>query len=899
MIVHTPSKTGAPSRGRAALVAGMAAALGFSAAWGAGSAAAVAPSEGVVTSASPSPGRSLAMEAVEDAHIRAMIESPEVQAKLPDPKVTGDHVGGPISPNFTGNFVRTRFDGAARLPLRMPDVAKAPDGAAGALVQVTTHSKGAAVTVWIDGAAAPLLRVPRGGVTSTSTVVRWGEPISVRTSAKADVYVVVHGWVLDDPEAGVAAGGVGLAEERVVRLDTRATRSARWLVSDTGQPVQLTGLGGLPTKTSGVVVEAYLEPQSGRDVSLQMGRGDSWREVTRVASRNPVTQLLVLPVSADGSVNLRATQPLNVRLTPLAWLSSGEAWQAPEQAGGFVPIRPDAVNDGRLGKGGVFDVPGIPDATNVIAAVSGQAFGDGGLRISTIGADPHSVTLPVRGPSTGLLLIPDAQDGARISLAGSLEATVNVVGYVRVVQPAGRVARSASDIKLTPELAEGATVNLASAGVLSVGGEVSSDRGIQDVSISLPGYPMFHAEIDHLSGTFSADLRPPAGTHTLTFTATDAEGGSTSVTRTVTVIAADPYAEILAKGAVSLPEASLSRITKVTKSRIFAQRPLVDAQGRPVTAGDVVLSAPFAASAEGLSRLITATAVTPEGITYFTSAPELGQIFEQASLGIDEETGPAPRYEFSDNVSIDYKLPYNFKKDWGSGALTGSVWLNAEASGLVWMKIVIGSTWFFPELDFFDTTGNHLFKADAGANANLDYENDLYSATPFKSTIMAGPVPVVITVPLRVYLDLEGSAEITAFAETTATWRVMYTAEEMWGQTGWRDLEWEFRGPDWRINGKYSADMRLGVEIRPRVTVAEALGVAGPVDFTLMGLKGAGEMEADSNGKREYTCTEPLTLYSNVSMGLDFILFADSYSWPIIEKSEVMNLNWWQQSGCG
>ena len=93
--------------------------------------------------------------------------------------------------------------------------------------------------------------------------------------------------------------------------------------------------------------------------------------------------------------------------------------------------------------------------------------------------------------------------------------------------------------------------------------------------------------------------------------------------------------------------------------------------------------------------------------------------------------------------------------------------------------------------------------------------------------------------------------------------------------------------------------MRLGVEIRPRVTVAEALGVAGPVDFTLMGLKGAGEMEADSNGKRDYTCTEPLTLYSNVSMGLDFILFADTYSWAIIDKSEVMNLTWWQQSGCG
>lgn len=882
-----------------AIVAGTVAALALSGAWGAGPASAQDPAQEPVTASVLPSGEALGLDASEEARVRAMIESREVRAKLPDPKLTEELVGGPISPNFTGKFVKTRFEGAARQPLRMPDIAKAPDDAAGALIQVTTHSKGPAVTVWIDGAAAPLLRVPRGGVTSTSTVVRWGEPISVRTSAQADVYVVVHGWVLDDPEADVAAGGVGLAAERVVRLDTRATRSARWLVHDAGRTVQLTGLGGLPTKTSGVVVEAYLEPQSGRDVSLQMGGGGSWREITRVASRNPVTQLLVMPVSADGSVNLRATQPLNVRLTPLAWLSSGEAWKAPEQAGGFVPIRPDAVNDGQLGKGGVFDVPGIPDATNVIAAVSGQAFGDGGLRISTTGADPHSVTLPVRGPSTGLLLIPDAQDGARISLAGSLEATVNVVGYVRVAQPAGRVARSASDIQLTPELADGARINLASTGVLSVSGQASSDRGIQDVSISLPGYPLFHAEIDHLTGTFSADLRPPAGTHTLTFTATDAEGGTVSVTRTVTVIAADPYAEILAKGAVSLSSESLSRITKVTKSRIFATSPLLGAAGQPVTAGDVVLSAPFAASEEGLSRAITAIAVMPEGITYFTGAPELSQIFEQASLGVDEPAQRTPRYEISENAAIDYTMPYEFKKDWGSGALTGSIWLNAEASGQVWIKVVIGSTWFFPELQFFDTEGTHLFKADAGANAALDYQNDIYTSTPFKSTIMAGPVPVVITVPLRVYLDLKGSAEITAYAETTATWRVMYTAEEMWGETGWRDLEWEFRGPNWRINGNYSADMRVGVEIRPRVTLAEALGVAGPVDFTLLGLKGAGEMNADSNGKREYKCTEPLRLYSNISMGLDFILFADKYSWAIIEKSEVMDLTWWQQSGCG
>jgi hypothetical protein len=874
---------------RPAFVIGIALIVGMSGAW---AASPVSAETSAAVEASVS-------EESEDAVLRAMIESRTVTATIPDAGESADHVGGPISPNFTGTFVKTAFSSAGVRPLRMPDVGKAPSGSAGALIQVTTHSKGAPVTVWAEGTPAPLLKVPSGGVTSTSTVVRWGQPFNVRTSAKADVYVVVHGWILDDPGAGIAAGGVGLAETRVPRLDTRKGQGPRWLAQATGREIQLTGLGGMPTKTSGVVVEAYLEPRSGAEVALEMGAGGQWRELSRLTSRNPVTQLLVLPVREDGTVALRSTAPLNARLTPLAWLSAGQAWTAPEQAGGFVAIRPDAVNDGALGKGGVFDVPGIPDATNVIAAVSGQAFGDGQLRITTAGASAHSVTLPVRGPSTGLLLIPEAEKGARISLQGSLEATVHVVGYVRVAQPTGRVTRSARPITLRPDLVDGAKVSIAETGVLSVRGSASSDVGIQDVAITMPGYPTFHAEVDHLTGTFTADLRPPAGTHTLTLTATDSEGGTTSVKRTVTVTTPGAYDDILSERAVSLNGKAKKQITRVARNRILASQRLLDGQGRPITAGAVLLSSPFAASDEGLSRLITAEEVRPEGVVYYTRAPKMNEIFEQASLGVDDDSLRTPRLNyFNDNVSIDYTLPYNFKKDWGSGALTGSVWLNAEASGNVWIKLVIGSSWYFPQLDFLDITGTHRFKADAGANADLDYKSDIYSSTPFQSTVMAGPVPVVITVPLRVYLDLQGSVEVTAYAETTATWRVLYTRDEMWGAKGWRDLEWEFDGPRWRINGEYSADMRIGVEIRPRVTLAEALGVAGPVDFTLLGLKGAGEMEADSNGKREYTCTEPLTLYSNVSMGLDFTLIGDKYRWAIIEKSEVVDLVWWKQSGC-
>lgn len=873
--------------GRPALVLSMAMVVGISGAW------ATSPAN----AAPPAAVDAVSAEESQDAALRAMIESRTVEATIPDASESADLVGGPISPNFTGTFVKTTFTGPGVQPLRMPDVDKAPSEAAGALIQVTTHSKGTPVTVWAEGTNAPLLKVPRGGVTSTSTVVRWGQPFTVRTSAKADVYVVVHGWILDDPGAGIAAGGVGLAESRVPRLSTRKGQGARWLAHRAGREIQLTGLGGVPTKTSGVVVEAFLKPESGAEVALEMGVGGQWRELSRLTSRNPVTQLLVLPVRADGTVALRSTAPLNARLTPLAWLSAGQAWTAPEQEGGFVAIRPDVINDGELGKGGVFDVPGIPDATNVIAAVSGQAFGRGDITITTAGASGASIPLPVRGPSTGLLLIPDAQEGARITLSGSVKATVHVVGYVRVAQPTGRVARSTSPITLRPELTNGANVNIANTGVFTVRGRASSAVGIQDVAITMPGYPTFHAEVDHLAGTFTADLRPPEGTHRLTFTATDSEGGTTSVNRTVTVTTPGAYDDILSERAVSLNSKAQRQIKRVAKNRIQAGQRLVDGQGQPITAGAVLLSAPFAASDEGLSRFVTAVEARPEGVVYHTRAPKMNEIFEQASLGVDDGSSRTPRFDyFNDNVSIDYKLPYDFKKDWGSGSLTGSVWLDAEASGNVWIKVVIGSSWYFPQLDFLDITGEHLFKADAGANANLDYQSDLYTVTPFKSTIMAGPVPVVITVPLRVYLDLKGSVEVTAYGETTVTWRVLYTREEMWGETGWRAPEWEFDGPKWRITGEYSADMRIGVEIRPRVTLAEALGVAGPVDFTLLGLKGAGKMEADSETWQRFTCIEPLTLYSDVSMGLDFILFADMYSWALIKKSQVMQLVWYQQS---
>jgi len=814
------------------------------------------------------------------------------------PPETRGHVGGPISPNFTGTFVETTFRTASRQALRMPDVAIAPADAVGALIQVTAHSKGSSVRLWADGTRAPVLDVPKGGVKSTSTVVRWDSPFHLRSSAKADVYVVVHGWILDDPGADIAAGGIGLATKPVTRLDTSRSNGPAWLTRSEGREIQLTGLGGVPTTTSGVVVEAYLEPTTARETALQVGNAGRWRDLTRLESRTPVTQLLVLPVSSDGVITMRSNRALDVRLTPIAWLSAGEAWSAPEASGGFVPIRPDAVNDGRLGRGGVFDIPGVPDVSNVIAAVSGQAFGDGELSISTPGPDGHSVTLPVRGPSTGLLLIPGAQDGARISLRGDLDATVNVVGYVRIAQTGPEVARSAPDITLMPDVTEGEVVNLAETGTLAVRGRAASPLGIQDVAIDLPGYPTFHAQIDHLTGTFTADLRPPVGTHTLTFTATDTAGARSSTTRTITVIGADPYAEILAEGVVSLTPAGVKGITRVSKSTIVAKRPLLDGEGRPVEAGSVVLSAPFAASDEGLSRAITAISVKPAGVVYHTSAPQLGQIFEQATLGVEPDEERRTRYSISENAAAEYALPYEFKKEFGSGSLTGSVSLNALAAGRIWIVIHIGSTWFFPELELLQVEGSHGFKADAGLTVELDYKNDLYTATPFKSTVMVGPLPVVIAVPLRVYVDLQGTAEITAGGETVAMWKVLYTRDPYLGASGWRNLEWNFIGPVWRISGEYDADMKLGVEIRPRVTLAEAVGVEGPVDFTILGLRGAGTMEAASDGTREYTCTEPLTLYSDISMGLNFLLFADKYRWAMIDKSSVVDLTWWKQSGC-
>lgn len=870
---------------RTTLALGAAMALAVSGAWGAGASSAEVSSAGVSSAEAVS----------EHAQLRTMIESRDVRVSPPE---TRGHVGGPISPNFTGTFVETTFRTATRQALRMPDVSAAPANAAGALIQVTAHSKGAPVRLWTDGTRTPLLDVPRGGVKSTSTVVRWDSPFHLRSSAKTDVYVVVHGWILDDPGADIAAGGIGLATKRVLRLDTSQSNGPAWLTRSEGREIQLTGLGGVPTTTSGVVVEAYLVPTTARETALQVGSAGRWRDLTRLESRTPVTQLLVLPVSSDGVITMRSTRALDVRLTPLAWLSAGEAWRAPEASGGFVPIRPDAVNDGRLGRGGVFDIPGVPDASNVIAAVSGQAFGDGELNISTAGPDGHSVTLPVRGPSTGLLLIPGAQDGARISLRGDLDATVNVVGYVRIAQTGAQVARSARDITLMPDVTEGEVVNLAETGTLAVRGRATSPLGIQDVAIELPGFPTFHAQIDHLTGTFTADLRPPAGTHTLTFTATDTEGARSSTTRTITVVAADPYAEILAEGVVSLTPAEVNGITRVSTSTIVAKRPLLDGEGRPVTAGDVVLSAPFAASDEGLSRAITAISVRPAGVVYHTSAPQLGQIFEQATLGVEPDEERRTRYSISENAVAEYTLPYNFEKEFGSGSLTGSVSLDALAAGRIWIVIHIGSTWFFPELEFLQVEGSHGFKADAGMTVELDYKNDIYTATPVKNTIMVGPVPVVITVPLRVYVDLQGTAEITAGGETIAMWKVLYTRDLYLGASGWRDLEWNFYGPVWRISGEYDADMKLGVEIRPRVTLAEAVGVEGPVDFTILGLRGAGTMEAASDGTREYTCTEPLTLYSDISMGLNFLLFADMYRWAIIDKSSVVDLTWWKQSGC-
>ncbi|MGA1092338.1 MAG: hypothetical protein ACO3V1_11105, partial [Candidatus Nanopelagicales bacterium] len=157
---------------RAILALSAAIAVTVTGAWGAAASPAdVTPSISSSAAAQPaSPS--------EDAQLRTMIESREVRVTPPE---TRGYVGGPISPNFTGTFRKTTYRAAARQELRMPDVTAAPANAAGALIQVTAHSKGTPVRLWTDGTRAPLLDVPRGGVKSTSTVVRWDSPFHLRS----------------------------------------------------------------------------------------------------------------------------------------------------------------------------------------------------------------------------------------------------------------------------------------------------------------------------------------------------------------------------------------------------------------------------------------------------------------------------------------------------------------------------------------------------------------------------------------------------------------------------------------------------------------------------------------------------------------------------------------------
>jgi hypothetical protein len=71
------------------------------------------------------------------------------------------------------------------------------------------------------------------------------------------------------------------------------------------------------------------------------------------------------------------------------------------------------------------------------------------------------------------------------------------------------------------------------------------------------------------------------------------------------------------------------------------------------------------------------------------------------------------------------------------------------------------------------------------------------------------------------------------------------------------------------------------------------------MDFTLIGLTGAGEMEIGKGIPFKYTCTEPLELYSSLDMGLNITALKDWKSWPIIDKAQVARLQWWKQSNCG
>ncbi|MBT1166929.1 carboxypeptidase regulatory-like domain-containing protein [Bifidobacterium simiarum] len=395
------------------------------------------------------------------------------------------------------------------------------------------------------------------------------------------------------------------------------------------QSVGITGLGNIPSTD---VRAAYVTA----DVNLsQAGTVTLAGQQLALPQGRTVVSTIVVPDAQQGDVKVASTAEGSIALTVRGWVS-GSATNA-EQAnveGSFVPAAGARWSESAASgsRSGSVNVPGASDRALSLALVSATKSTGTARTFVDVGEN-------INGRSEGVLV--DAAKGAAPQLeiveSTAAQAKVSVRGDAvnAAVLPLGDVLGTPAADKGTVDVAitapdDGASINLADTGGITLKGTVKSTVSIDHVEVYGNGTKIGNAAVQYTADgpMWSMPVASPESqkvTYKAVAVARDDAKGDAHITTQVTLPAAD--ATVVNPDAVVVdPNDPTNPVTGLTSNTVtFANEPSFGIN-------KVIVSGVGNAAPQGFIRRVVAIDHTAAGWVVTTKPATLTEVFEQANI---------------------------------------------------------------------------------------------------------------------------------------------------------------------------------------------------------------------------------------------------------------------------
>ncbi|KAA8823208.1 hypothetical protein EMO92_10340 [Bifidobacterium reuteri] len=496
-----------------------------------------------------------------------------------------------------------------------------------ALVRVSLFAPVQDTTISVAGSTALFAAAGQDASATVLAPVADGKA-QISASANANVRVEVLATFKNDAKTPGATNSVAQP----------VARGAAAL--GTEQSVGITGLGGVPATD---VRAAYVTA----DVTLsQAGTVTLGGQTLDLPQGHTVVSTIVVPDAQQGDIKVSSTADGSIALAVRGWVAgSAENAEQVNVEGSYVPTSGAdwSTSSASQSKAGAVDVPGATDRALSLALVSAtksantaRTFVDVGENIA--GRSEGVLVDAAKGAAPQLEIVESTTAQAKVSVRGdAVNASVLPLGDVLGTPAADK---GSVDVAITAPN-DGASINLAETGGITLKGTVKSSAAVDHVEVYGNDTKIGNASVQYTADgpTWSMQVASPESqkvTYKAVVVARDDAKGDARITTQVTLPSADDT--VISPDAVVVdPNDPANPVTGLTSDTVtFANEPSFGIN-------KVIVSGVGNAAPQGFIRRVVAIDHTDAGWVVTTKPATLTEVFEQANIdqqpkAVDSET---------------------------------------------------------------------------------------------------------------------------------------------------------------------------------------------------------------------------------------------------------------------